>query len=52
MSWPQPREVKAMAKHHGGKLSAAAATLASNRSGKRAKSDAGKTLANHKHRMH
>ena len=41
-----------MVKHSGGKLSAAAATLASKSSSKQAKKSAGKTLANHKRRAH
>lgn len=41
-----------MARHHGPKLSKAAATLASNKSGAKAKKEAGKVLATHKHRMH
>ena len=41
-----------MARHHGPKLSKAAATLASSKSNARARKEAAKTLANHKHRMH
>lgn len=41
-----------MAVHHGGKVSKAAKTLASKSSGKNAKSNAGKTLANHKANCH
>lgn len=38
--------------HHGGKVGKAGRTLASNSSGKRAKSNAGRTLANHKAKYH
>ena len=38
--------------HHGGKVGRAGNTLASNSSGKRAKSNAGRTLANHKAKYH
>lgn len=38
--------------HHGGKVGRAGRTLASNSSGKRAKSNAGRTLANHKAKYH
>ena len=38
--------------HHGGKVGAAGKTLASNSSGKSAKSKAGTTLANHKNTCH
>ena len=41
-----------MAKHSGGKVGAAAATLASKRSSKQAKKSAGKTLADHERRAH
>ncbi|HJI50620.1 hypothetical protein AAAX59_03035 [Collinsella sp. CLA-ER-H2] len=41
-----------MARHHSPKLSKAAAVLASGKSSPRAKSQAGKTLADHKRRMH
>lgn len=41
-----------MARHHGGKLTKAAKTLASSSSSKRAKSDAGKQLATHKAACH
>lgn len=38
--------------HHGGKVGKAGKTLAGNSSGKSAKSNAGKTLANHKAKCH
>ena len=38
--------------HHGGKLTAAAKKLASASTSKSQKSDAGKTLANHKAKYH
>lgn len=38
--------------HHGGKVGAAAAKLASSNTTKTVKSRAGKTLANHKHIKH
>lgn len=41
-----------MAKHSGGKVGAAGKTLASKSAGKSAKSQAGKTLANHKAKKH
>ena len=41
-----------MAVHHGGKVGAAAKTLASKGSSKSAKSKGGKTLANHKKNKH
>lgn len=41
-----------MAVHHGGKVGKAAKTLASKNSSKKAKSSAGKTLANHKSSKH
>ncbi len=41
-----------MAVHHGGKVGSAAKTLASKNAGKSAKSNAGKTLANHKAAKH
>lgn len=41
-----------MAVHHGGKVGAAAKTLASKNADKNAKSNAGKTLANHKSAKH
>ena len=41
-----------MAVHHGGKVGKAGKTLASNSSGKGAKSKAGKTLAKHKNDCH
>ncbi len=41
-----------MAVHHGGKVGAAAKTLAKNTSSKSAKSKAGTTLANHKSKCH
>ena len=41
-----------MAVHHGGKVGKAAKTLASKSSSKNAKSNAGKTLANHKANCH
>ena len=41
-----------MAVHHGGKVGSAGATLARKSSGKRAKSKAGTTLANHKAKYH
>jgi hypothetical protein len=41
-----------MAVHHGGKVGAAAKTLAKSSSSKSAKSKAGKTLVNHKKAMH
>jgi len=41
-----------MAVHHGGKVGAAAKTLASNSSTKSAKSKAGTTMANHKAAKH
>lgn len=41
-----------MPKHSGGKVGAAAKTLASKASSKGAKSKAGTTLANHKHNSH
>lgn len=41
-----------MAVHHGGKVGAAAKTLASKSSSKGSKSKAGKTLANHKNTKH
>ena len=44
--------VKQMAVHHGGKVGKAAKTLASKGSSKTAKSNAGKTLANHKAKAH
>lgn len=41
-----------MAVHHGGKVGAAAKTLATKSSSKGAKSKAGTTLANHKNTKH
>lgn len=41
-----------MAVHHGGKVGAAAKTLALKTSGKSSKSKAGKTLADHKNAKH
>ena len=41
-----------MAVHHGGKVGAAAKTLAKNSSSKAAQSTAGTTLANHKAKSH
>lgn len=41
-----------MAVHHGGKVGKAGKTLASKGSSKSAKSNAGKTLANHKSEKH
>lgn len=41
-----------MAVHHGGKIGAAAKTLAKNSSSKSAKSKAGAILANHKAKSH
>ena len=41
-----------MAVHHGGKVGKAGKTLASSSSSKSAKSNAGKTLANHKAKCH
>lgn len=41
-----------MAVHHGGKVGAAAKTLASKTSSKSSKSKAGKTLADHKNAKH
>jgi len=41
-----------MATHHGGKVGAAGKTLANKSSSKSAKSNAGKTLANHKAAKH
>ena len=41
-----------MVKHHGGKVGAAAKTLASKGSSKPAKSKAGKTMAQHKAAKH
>lgn len=41
-----------MAVHHGGKVGAAGKALATKSSSKSTKSKAGKTLANHKHKMH
>ena len=41
-----------MATHHGGKVGAAGKALASKGSSKSAKSNAGKTLANHKAAKH
>ena len=41
-----------MAVHHGGKVGKAAKTLASKSSTNKAKSSAGKTLANHKATKH
>lgn len=41
-----------MAAHHGGKVGKAAKTLATKSSSKRSKSNAGKTLANHKAAKH
>ncbi|MBQ7992668.1 MAG: hypothetical protein IJ252_06535 [Solobacterium sp.] len=38
--------------HHGGKVGAAAAQLASKGTSKKQKSQAGTTLANHKHKYH
>ena len=38
--------------HHGGKVGRAGKTLASNSSSKHAKSNAGRTLANHKAKYH
>ena len=38
--------------HHGGKVGKAASLLAKNTTSKRTKSTSGRTLANHKHRMH
>ena len=46
------KEVTVMAVHHGGKVGKAAKTLASNSSSNKAKSQAGKTLANHKALKH
>lgn len=41
-----------MAVHHGGKVGKAAKTLATKGTSKKAKSSAGKTLANHKTAKH
>lgn len=41
-----------MAVHHGGKVGKAGKTLASKTSSNKAKSAAGKTLANHKAKQH
>lgn len=41
-----------MAVHHGGKVGSAARKLASKKTSKKAKSNAGKTLANHKAQYH
>ena len=41
-----------MAVHHGGKVGNAAKKLASKSTGKNIKSNAGKTLANHKAKYH
>lgn len=41
-----------MAVHHGGKVGKAGKTLASKTSSKKAKSVAGRTLANHKAKQH
>lgn len=41
-----------MAVHHGGKVGKAGKTLATKSSSKSAKSNAGKTLANHKAKSH
>lgn len=46
------KEVPYMAAHHGGKVGNAGKTLSSKHSSKSAKSDAGKTLANHKNKCH
>ena len=46
------RKEKIMAVHHGGKVGKAGKTLASKGSSKSAKSNAGKTLANHKSEKH
>ena len=46
------KEESIMAVHHGGKVGAAAKTLAKNSSSKAAKSKAGTTLANHKAKSH
>ena len=46
------KEVAAMAVHHGGKVGKAAKALASSSSSSKAKSQAGKTLANHKATKH
>ena len=46
------RRYKDMAVHHGGKVGSAARKLASKSTGKNIKSNAGKTLANHKAKYH
>lgn len=46
------RRCRLMKVHHGGKVGKAGRTLASNSSSKSAKSNAGKTLANHKAKYH
>lgn len=46
------KEVSTMAVHHGGKVGKAAKTLSSNSSSNKAKSQAGKALANHKAAKH
>lgn len=45
-------EIVAGKVHHGGKVGKAGKTLSSKSSSKKAKSDAGKTLANHKAKAH
>ena len=46
------RRYSDMAVHHGGKVGSAARKLASKSTGKNIKSNAGKTLANHKAKYH
>lgn len=46
------KEVTVMTVHHGGKVGKAAKTLASSSPSSKAKSQAGKTLANHKAAKH
>ena len=46
------KDVSFMAVHHGGKVGKAGKTLASKKSSKKAKSNAGKTLADHKAAKH
>lgn len=48
----KPRRTKRTSVYHGGKVGKAGKTLASKGSSKSAKSNAGKTLANHKAKMH
>ncbi len=52
LDYREYKEVNNMAVHHGGKVGAAAKALASKSSSKSTKSNAAKTLVNHKNTKH